>query len=134
MEIITWIQNNPKIAIILISFLATLLITIVNYFLTDRKKMKEISERQKALREEMKQYKNDPAKMMEINKKMMEDFPEQMKQSLKPLIITLIPLLLLFSWIRSIFAETIIAKTWIWYYIASSLFFSIVLRKIFKMQ
>lgn len=134
MDIQNLIITNSKLSIIIISFLVSLFITVIRYFMVDKEKMKSIKEKQKALREEMKQYKNNPEKMMEINQKMLEDMPEQMKQSFKPMIITLIPILIIFAWMRSIYALTDIANTWLWWYIASSLIFSIILNKIFGLQ
>ena len=49
-----FVQNNPRISIIVLSFLVTLFITIVTYFMTDRAKMKEMKQRQKELRKEIK--------------------------------------------------------------------------------
>ena len=109
-------------------------ITTVTYFVTDRELMREIKRKQKFLKEEMKKYRDNADKMMEINKQMMEHLPEQMKQSFKPMLITLIPLLIFFVWLRATFAETVIATTWIWWYIGSSIIFSMVLRKIFKLD
>lgn len=134
MSINTFIQANPAIAILVISFLATIFVTIINYFFTDRELMRKIKEKQKNLREEMKKYRNDPAKMMEINKQMMEDFPHQMKQSFKIMLITLIPMLLLFGWLRGVFVNTSLGNSWIWWYIIASLVFSIVLRKVLKLD
>jgi len=134
MPILELIQNNPRISIIIISFIATLFITVVRYFMTDREKMKEIRERQKKLREEMKKFKDSPEKIMELNKKMFEDMPEQMRMSFKPMIITLIPLIFLFKWLWDIYSTTQIASVWIWWYIISSIIFSILLNKVFGMH
>ena len=82
----------------------------------------------------MKKYRDNPEKMMELNKKMLEDMPEQFKHSMKPMFVTIIPLFILFAWLRSTFALTVIASTWIWWYIGASLIFSIVIRKIFGLQ
>ena len=133
-DITLFIQNNPRLGIIILSFIVTLFITIVTHFMTDKKRMKEIKDKQKALRAEMKNHKDNPQKMMEINKEMMADMPEQMKHSFKPMIVTIIPLLILFRWLRATFAITAISSTWIWWYIGSSMVFSITLRKIFKLQ
>ena len=100
----------------------------------DKKRMKEIKDKQKRLREEMKQYKDNPTKMMEINKQMMEDMPEQLKHSFKPMLVTIIPLLILFNWLRATFAITAIAGSWFWWYIISSIAFSMILRKVFGLQ
>jgi len=129
-----FIQNNPRTAIIALSFLVTLFITIVNYFMVDKVRMKEIREKQKSLRTEMKKYKDNPTKMMELNKQMMEDMPEQLKHSFKPMLVTIIPLLILFKWLRSTFEITAIAGTWFWWYIGASIAFSMILRKVFGLQ
>ena len=134
MTITELIQNNPKLGIIIIAFLVTLFITIVTNFMTDKKRMKEIKDKQKALRLEIKKFKDNPTKMMELNKQMMADMPEQMKHSFKPMIITIIPLLILFKWLRASFAITAIAGSWIWWYLAFSMIFSISLRKLVKLQ
>jgi len=134
MEIISLIQANPKIGIIILSFIVTVVLTTLTYFVTDKKLMKSIKEKQKKLRQEMKEYKHDAQKMMEINKKMMEDFPIQMKQSFKIMIITILPLLIFFNWLRSTFAATSLADNWIWWYIISSVVFSMTLRKVFKLD
>ena len=134
MVITELIIEYPKLSIITLSFLVTLFITIVTYYMTDRERMKEIKAKQKALRKEIKQYRDNPQKMMELNKQMMEDMPEQMKHSFKPMLVTIIPLLLLFAWLRGTFATTTIASTWFWWYLGSSLVFSMSLRKIFGLQ
>lgn len=134
MALTEWAQMNPKLSIILISLIVTLFMTVVRYFMTDREKMKEIRERQKSVRLEMKKYKNDPEQMMQLQKKMMEDMPEQMRQSFKPMLITLIPILVLFGWMKSIYVDTAIASSWIWWYIVASIVFGIILGKVFKLQ
>lgn len=125
---------NARIAIIILSFLVTLFITIITYYMTDRVRMKELKDKQKALRLEIKKHKDNPQKMMELNKQMMEDMPEQLKHSFKPMIITMVPIIIIFAWLRNTFALTEIAKTWFWWYIGSSIIFSIGLRKVFGLQ
>jgi uncharacterized membrane protein (DUF106 family) len=133
-DIQTWVMGNPKGSIIAISFLVTLFITVVRYYMTDKEKMKALKDKQKALRVEMKEHKNDPEKMMEINKKMLEDMPEQMKMSFKPMLVTMIPILLVFAWMRSTYLLTSLAGSWLWWYIGSSIVFSIILSKGFGLQ
>jgi len=134
MSITSIIQANPKIGILVLSFLVTLFITFISYYLTDRNLMKEIKARQKSLREDMKKYRDDPQKMLDLNKQMMADFPNQMKQSLKVSLVTLVPLIFVFNWLRTVFTGSSIASNWIWWYIVSSLVFSIGLRKLFKLD
>jgi len=134
MAIVELIQNYPRTSIIVLAFIVTLFITIVNFFMVDRKRMKEIREKQKRLREEMKKFKDNPQKMMEINKQMMEDMPEQLKHSFKPMLVTIIPLIILFKWLRATYAITAISGSWFWWYIGASILFSMLLRKIFGLQ
>jgi len=125
---------NARISILVLSFLVTLFITIITYYMTDRKRMKELKDKQKALRAEIKKCRDNPQRMMELNKQMMEDMPEQLKHSFKPMLITMIPIIIVFAWLRSTFALTALAKTWFWWYIGSSIIFSIGLRKVFGLQ
>src|SRR3989344_6279229 len=108
---------NARLSIIVLSFLVTLFITIITYYMTDRKRMKELRDKQKALRLEIKKYKDNPQKMMELNKQMMEDMPEQLKHSFKPMLVTIVPLLILFSWLKPTFSVTPLVSTWLWWYI-----------------
>jgi len=133
-DITLLVQSNPKLWIVLFSLVVTILITIVTYFFTDKELVRSIKAKQKSLREQMKVHKDNPQKMMELNKQMMEDMPKQMKQSLKVSVITIVPMLIFFGWLRSLFATTTIASSWIWWYIVASLVFSIVIRKIFKLD
>ena len=134
MAVTEFIQANPRTAIVLIAVVVSLALTVVRYFMTDREKMKEIRQRQKDLREEMKKYKDNPEKMLEINKRMLEDMPDQLRMSFKPMLITIIPLLILFSWLRGTFTETAIASTWLWWYIGASLVSSITFSKFLGLQ
>lgn len=133
MAFIELIQAYPKTSIIIFSFLVTLFITLVTYFMTDRQRMREIKEKQKRIREEMKNHKSNPDKLMELQKEMMADLPEQMKHSFKPMLITLIPLLIVFAFFRNVF-NPLLGGWWILYYIVSSMIFSVILRKVFKLQ
>jgi uncharacterized membrane protein (DUF106 family) len=129
-----FIKQNPKLGIILVSIIVTIFVSLINKYTTDQKRMKEIKENQKKLQEEVKKNKNDPKKMLELQKEMMTYSGEMMKHSLKPMIFTLIPLLILFNWLRNVFIGTALEKSWVWWYIISSIAFSLVFKKIFKIE
>ena len=134
MAITELVQQYPTISIIIFSILVTLFVTVVTYFMTDRERMRELREKQKRLQAEMKNHKNNPDKLMELQKEMMADLPEQMKHSFKPMLITLVPLLVLFAWLRGLYADTSLGVWWIAWYIGASMISSIIFRKMFKMQ
>lgn len=132
--IATFIQANPKTGLLIISVILTFIITLISYYITDHEKMRGIKEKQKRLKEEMKLHKENPQKMMEIQKQMMEDFPHQMKESMKISLITLIPVIFLFRWLSKVYVTTAIASSWIWWYIGFSIVSSIIMRKLFKLD
>jgi len=134
MDIINFIQTSPLLGIFIISVAITIIMTGIRFFLTDRKMMREIKEKQKWIREEMKKYKHDAEKLADLNKQMMEHFPTQMKQSLKIMMVTIIPMIILIGWLRTTFEATALAGTWIWWYILFSMIVGIALGKMFKLD
>ena len=133
MTLLSFVQLYPHASIILFGVLISLLITIVNYFVLDKSRMKELKARQKEIQKEMKEYKDNPNKMMELQKEMLKHTGETMKHSFKPMIITFIPIIIIFGFARTLFVETSIASTWIWWYIGASIVSSIAFRKLFDM-
>ncbi|MFP4567983.1 MAG: EMC3/TMCO1 family protein [Candidatus Woesearchaeota archaeon] len=87
--------------IFILSFLATLLTTVIYKFATDQKRLKEIKSSLKDLRKKQKDVKGDSKKLMALQKEMMELNMEMMKQSFKSMLYTFIPLILLFSWMSA---------------------------------
>jgi uncharacterized membrane protein (DUF106 family) len=131
--ITAFIQANPRLSIILISIVVSFFISLINYLVLDKEKVRALREKQKTLNEEMKKHKDNPQKMMEIQKEMFSHMGENLRHSFKPMIITTIPLLIVFGLIRGEFNETTLASTWIWYYIGASIIASIFFRKLFKL-
>src|SRR3989344_2228081 len=131
--VIELIQQNPKISIIVMALAVSFFVSLVNYFVLDKDKMQEIKNRQKAIQNEMKQHKDNPQKVMELQKEMFSHVGESFKHSFKPMLITLIPILFIFAFFRKEFLATEIAKSWIWYYIGSSIVGSMIFRKILKL-
>lgn len=133
MGIIELIQVNPRIGILIISALVSLFISLINYFVMDKEKVRKMKERQKELNAQMKEHKHNPEKIMELNKEMMSHVADNFKNSFKPMIITIIPIFVVFAWIRNIFNETAIASTWFWWYLFGAIVASIIFRKLFKL-
>ncbi len=134
-DYLTFINQNPRVSIILISLTITLLITLVNFFFLDKEKMRGIKARQKELQVKMKEHQKagETDKIMELQKELFSSTGEMMKHSLKPMLITMIPIIVLFSFIRNVYAETIISSSWFWYYLVSALAGSMLFRKIFNL-
>lgn len=124
------INANPKVAVICLSIGVTLLMTLVTKFFTDQIKMKELKGRQKELQKKSKEVRGDLKEMEKINQEILAISMEMMKHSFKPLLITMIPLFVIFWWAKNSFASTTLASAWIWWYIGTSLVSSIIFRKI----
>lgn len=134
MAISELVTSYPIQSIIIISLIVTFVLTLVTKFFTDQKRIKEIKEKQKACQKLMKDFKDDPKKMMEIQKDVMACSTELMKHSFRPMLITFIPLIFLWRWLTPLYGATSIAKSWIWWYIISSVIFSIISRKVLKVE
>ncbi|MBI2148087.1 DUF106 domain-containing protein [Candidatus Woesearchaeota archaeon] len=130
---------SPIFGIILVSFILSLLSTIAWKYLTDQILLKSLKEKTNSLREEIKKHKGDPKKMAELNSKMakegFENMKIQYKQSIKPMIATLIPFLFVFIWIRKTyepFGTLFLGLGGIGAYILFSFIFSMILRSVMK--
>lgn len=67
----------------------------------------------------------------ELNAEMLSLTGVMFKSSMKPMIVTIIPFLLLFWWLKGIYVP-LLGNSWIWYYLGYSILASIVLRKALK--
>lgn len=124
------LQQYAQYSLIGISLLITLAMTLVTKYFTNQKRMKELKDLQKSCQQKLKEHKNNPKELEKIQKEMMASSMELMKHSFKPMLITALPLLLVLFWIRTVYDGVLVG--WIWWYIISSVIFSIILRKLLK--
>ena len=129
---ITIIEGIGYASIIVIGALVTFISTLITKWLTNQEHLKSLKARQKELQKELKGCKDDECKMKELQAEMMQIAGTMMKSSFKPMFITIIPFLLLFAWLRSIYTP-IMGFGWFWWYLGASIIFSIVMRKVLKM-
>ena len=127
MAIVDFIYANPILSLAIIAFLVTFFITLVTWLVTDKERMRELKDRQKELQKKAREHQKNgnTDAMLEVNKQLMQEMPEMMKHSFKPMLITLIPILVIFSALRGIYRETSLGGWWILYYIIFSLIFSL---------
>jgi len=130
--IMEYIQAYPRISAVVIALLVSLFITIVNYFLLDKEKLRELRQKQKQLNKDIKAH-TDPAKKMELSNEMMKQSLESMRHSFKPMIVTFIPVLVVFWFIKGAFAETMIGGSWFWYYLGGAIVGSLIFKKLFNL-
>ncbi|MBI3623789.1 DUF106 domain-containing protein [Candidatus Pacearchaeota archaeon] len=128
---------NLLIGMIIIVAILNLITTLIQKYTTDQETLRSIKQEQKALQEEMKSHRDNPQKMMELQKKSLEFIPQTMKLSMRSFTYTAVPLILLFRWFIDTFNALGNPKFlgflgWIWFYLLSSIIISSILRKILK--
>ena len=121
---------NPKISIAVFSIVVTSISMLVQKWLTNQEHLKSLKKRQKEIQKELKGCK-DGKLMKELNAEMMKLTGVIFKSSMKPMFVTIIPFLILFSWLRGIYVP-LLGNSWIWYYLGFSVASSMILRKVFK--
>ena len=131
--VIELIQLHPRISIVIISAAVSLFISIVNFLVLDKEKVRASKSRTKEIQKLMKEHKEDQKKQAELTQELLKHNLENMKNSFKPMLITIIPVLAVFWWIRGTFADTLISGSWFWYYLVATIIFSLIFRKIFKL-
>ncbi|MFH0808015.1 MAG: EMC3/TMCO1 family protein [archaeon] len=130
MSIVEVMTANPKVSIAAFSVVVTFISTLVQKKFTDQEHLKSLKARQKEIQVEIKKAK-EPSVMQELNAEMLQLTGVMFKSSMKPMFVTIIPFLILFTWLRSIYVP-VMGNGWIWYYLGYSILASIVLRKVLK--
>src|SRR3989338_11338561 len=90
--------------VIILSFIVSVIIIVITKYTTDQTLMKKLKDDIKDYQKQIKELKGNPAKAMEVQKKAMELNMKYMMHSLKPTIITFIPIILIFGWMSATFA------------------------------
>jgi len=132
--LINW---NVTIGSLIAFFIIALITTIVQKYATDQETLRELKKEQKELQKEMQNYKDDPKKMMEIQKSVWPTSLKIMQISMKGSLFTIIPFILLFRWFMEFYVAIGNPKffgflSWFWLYLLSVLIFSSFLRKWMK--
>jgi uncharacterized membrane protein (DUF106 family) len=95
------LDQSPFLAILLLAFVISLLITLVYKFFTNQGEMKRLKDEQKGFQARMKELRSNPEEMMKVQKDAMKVNMEYMKHSFKPTLITMLPIILIFGWMAA---------------------------------
>ncbi len=133
---------EPLPFLIILSAILSLMVTMVYKFLTDQVLMKELKADLKKYQEKMKENKGDLQKMSELQKESMAVNMRYMKQTMKPMLVTMLPFLAIFAYLKSVYDGTIVIPLsfwpghlgWIGTYIIFSMVFTTGFRKLFKVS
>jgi uncharacterized membrane protein (DUF106 family) len=135
-----FLQQNALLSLTIICVVLSLATTLVYKHFTDQSLIRQIREDIKKYQEQMKQHKGDAQKQLEIQSKMTELNMKMMPQTFKPMIITMIPFLLIFTFLNKVYLGMIIIPLPFWEghlgyigtYIILSMIFSTLFRKWLK--
>ncbi|WP_457554860.1 DUF106 domain-containing protein [Candidatus Pyrohabitans sp.] len=142
-------STGYMLGIFIVATLVSLFITVVTARVVDQKKMRRAKERMKELQERMKkaQKSKNTKEMTKINREMMEIQREMMGDAFKPMIYTIIPIFLVFSWLRYTVPPDVTVVTlpfalpkygttlgWFGWYILSSFAVSPLLKKLLNIE
>ncbi len=92
------LNKSPLLLILLVSFVISLVTTLVYKFATNQAEMKRLKEQQKDFQKRLKELRHSPEEMMKVQKEAMKSNMDYMKHSLKSTLITMLPIILIFSW------------------------------------
>ena len=94
----------PVLAIAIIAFCASVIVILASKYLTNQTLMKSLKEEIDALNKQMRELRDHPDRMMEVQKRFTEVQLKYMTQSMRTSFFTLIPLLLIVSWLNAHYA------------------------------
>ncbi|MBU3923861.1 MAG: DUF106 domain-containing protein [Nanoarchaeota archaeon] len=122
--------GSPRISIAVFSVIVTFVSTLAHKWLTNQEHLASLKKRQKEIQKELKGCK-DECVLKELNAEMLSLTGVMFKGSMKPMFVTIIPFLILFTWLRGIYVP-LMGNSWIWYYLGFSIVASMILRKVMK--
>lgn len=97
-----WLLPLPPFwSILILSIIMSLIVIVITKYTTNQDLMKRLKEEQKELQKEIKMLKDNPEKMMAVQKKQMESSMKYITQSFRPMIFTFIPIIIIFGWISA---------------------------------
>lgn len=130
---------QPTIGALILFLIIAIITTLVQKYFTDQETLKAIKKEQKDIQKEMQKYRDNPSKVLDLNKQSMKLMGEMMSLTMKSSFITIIPLILMFRWFMDYFAQIPDFRffgffSWFWFYLLSVIIFSSILRKVLKVN
>lgn len=128
---------NTPIGFSLVILILNFLTILVQKYTTDQKAIAEIKKQQKEIQIEMKKYKDNPQKLMELQQTSFPATMKMMQLTMKSQFYIIVPLLILFRWFSDFFDALGYYKFfgflgWFWFYLIASIIFGSVIRNLLK--
>ena len=133
----SFVSSAPLTFLLVTSFVISLIVTVAYKYFTNQEMMKALKEDITRIQKELKNSKDNQARMMELNKEVLDKNMKYMMHGFIPSLITLVPLLIIFGWLRNAYKDTSLnflgfIDSWLWVYILVSIVASILIRKMLK--
>jgi len=125
--------------LMIVSLLLTTLVTLATKFFTDQHLMKSLKDEMKEMQNKLKDTTQTVEQKMGLQKDILEKNMKYMKHSFKPMLITFLPIIIIFSWLRGYYIalgdpKVLLGLSWLWSYLIFSIVFSMLLRKLLKIH
>ncbi|MBS3065383.1 MAG: DUF106 domain-containing protein [DPANN group archaeon] len=144
--IIQTMQQNTLVSIALVSAAVAMISTLVYKYFTDQSLIKQVRDDMKKYQDQIKEAKDNQEKALELNKKINELNMKILPQQFKPMMITIIPFLIIFQILRTIFSTMLVIPLpfhvplssfetglgWLGTYVIFSMIFTTAFRKALK--
>jgi uncharacterized membrane protein (DUF106 family) len=102
--VLSWsLALHPFVAILILSVLVTIISNLIYKYTTDQSEMKRLKTQIEEYRKKIKESRDNPKKMMKLNNEAMQFNMQYMTKSLKPMLFTFIPIILVISWMAANF-------------------------------
>ncbi len=137
---------SPFWGVVAIALIVDIITVLASKFFTNQVLMKTLKDDLTALQKNLKEEK-DTNKKMTYQQELLGKQMQMMKHNFRPLLITLLPLLLIFNWLRSTYGDAgelirwgahipLFGTGFGWFgtYFFSAIVFSIILRKLLKVH
>ncbi|HIE33557.1 MAG TPA: DUF106 domain-containing protein [Candidatus Altiarchaeales archaeon] len=135
--------DEPGVVIAAISIGLMIMSSMVRRATIDRVKMEEIRDRMKELQKTMKSASKsgNTKKLQTAQQEMMKLTMENMKQSFRPMVITIIPFIVIFGWLKNHYDNAGTVATvlgfdfsWFWWYLVCAMITSLIINKVLKLM
>ncbi len=100
--VLSWVLILPLwLGIAVLALIITLLVNLVHKYTTDQNYIRQLKADMKNLQKEIKKHKDNPQKQLKLQQQIMQINGKLMSKSLKPMIFTMLPLLIIFGWMSA---------------------------------
>src|SRR3989344_815419 len=128
---------NTTWGMLIIILILSIITTLLQKYTTDQATLRELRKQQKEIQKEIKKHRDNPQKVMELQRSSLPASMKMMQLSMRSAFYTIIPFILLFRWFLDYFATIPDFRffgfiSWFWFYLIFAIIFGSIQRKMFN--